>query len=540
MRTYIFKTIAIAMLLGFISSCENDKFFELTNPPEFPWLNITEFERAAVSPYSYAFHYEWGGHFTVSDRVIFDGVTDLIYHIPGSSANYPVNEIYNRQTNVEISRSNSSFVAGYRAIGIINAALDFYYENNEDPYPKASAAEIEHNLKRIVGELHFMRAYAYFHHTLRHCPAPGDPLFNTETILPLRKAFTNVEAAMNAEFVSTKAIYDFILEDMLKAIALLPERFVAGLHHPSYQYGRINKFGARAILARIYFRLGEWDKALEQLNIVIDQNGGAYKLDQDPIEAFNRSDNTHGNEVIWYALYSDVERGISPRDATLFTYLDYRALNGGHGEYFRRSTWHTYSMTNYMAKKLGWMDHLLNETEMAKRDKRYQQLYHRLEGNRGNVLDNPDVYEQQYTNVKEPRIWNDKYYRGADGQYTNVPVIRLAEMYLTRAIIHFESGNLSGAAEDLNIIRRRAWDASVAGTSYDDSDDFVTAANVNADLIELERIKELSYEGDRLLYLQALKLPLEPGDRTEAATVAFPHTGLYWPIPQTELDFRLN
>lgn len=540
MNNILIKITGFLFLMTGISACDHDDFFELTNPPEFPWLNITEFERAAVSPYNYSFYSDWGGHFFMGDRVIMDGLTDIIYHIPGSSANYPVNEVYNRQTNVEIQRANVSFAAGYRAIGLINAALDFYYGEDENPFPQASAADIQHNLKRIVGELHFMRAYAYFHHTLRHCPAPGDPEFETEKILPLRLDFTDAEAALNAEFVSTSAIYDVILEDLNIAIDMLPEGFIDGLHHPSYQYGRANRFVARAILSRVLFRLGKWDEALQQLNIIIDESGDRFSLDQDPIEAFNRSDASKGNEVIWKALYYDNEMGRSPADATLFTFLDYRAINGGHGEYFRRSTWHTYSMTNSVAKQFGWMDEELNETDAARRDKRYQQIYHRLEGNRGNILDDPGVYEQQYTNVKEPRIWNDRYFRAPDGQYSNVPVVRLAEMYLTRSIIRYENGNHQGAADDLNMVRRRAWDADVAGIEYDASEEFVTTATITSDMIHLERMKELGFEGDRLYYLQALRLPLPPGDREGIAEIPFPHAGLYWPIPQREQDFRLN
>lgn len=540
MKTYKLILIIFIGLALFTNSCEHEEFFELTNPPEFPWLNVTEFERAAVSPYNYSFYSDWGGHFAMADRVILDGVTDIIYHIPGSSASYPVLEIYNRQSMTNISRADVSFLAGYRSIGIINAALDFYYENDEDPYPNASASDKENNLKRIAGELHFMRAFAYFYHTLRHCPPPGDPGFETELILPLRKAFTDADAAMNAEFVSTRAIYDFILEDMGKAIELLPERYIAGLHHPSYEFGRANRFAARAVMARILFRLGNHDEALEHLNIIINQNGGLYSLDQDPIEAFNRSDASKGNEVIWDAIYYDEELGRSPSDFTLFTFLDYRAENGGHGDFFRRSTWHTYSMSNTMAQQLEWMDEGLNETETALRDKRYTQLFHRLEGHRGNLTDNPEEYEQQYTNITEPRIWNDKYFRAPKGQFSNVPVVRLAEMYLTRAIIRFNNGDLQGAADDLNVIRKRAWDAEIAGIGYEESEEFVTSANITSDMIHTERIKELSFEGDRLFYLQALEMPLPAGERETVDEIPFPHGNLYWPIPQQEEDFRLD
>lgn len=533
----LFAFIVLFSLL--FSGCEHEEFFELQNPPEFPWLNITEFERAAVSPYHISFMSDWGGHFAMADRVIFDSKSDIIYHIPESSANYPVLEQYNRQTFVNTDRTRVAFSAGYRSIGLINAALDFYYENNEDPFPNASEADKENNLKRIAGELHFMRAYAYFHHTLRHCPTPGDPAFSTEAIIPLRKAFTDADAAMNAEFVTTDVIYDFIVEDLETAIHLLPERYVAGMHHPSYEHGRANRFAAHTLMARVYFRLGDWDKTLEHLNIVINHNGGMYSLNQDPIEAFNRSDASKGNEVIWYALYYDKENSRGPYDATLFTFNDYRATNGGRGEYFRRSSWHTYAMSNSVAMQIGWMDDELNETDAAKYDKRYQQIYYRLEGNRGILADDPRVFEQQYTGVKEPRIWGDKYFKGPEGQHTNVPVFRLAELYLTRAIILFEQGNLQGAADDLNIVRRRAWDEEAAEIAYDNSEAFITAESITTEIIHNERIMELAFEGDRLFYLQAMQLPLNPGDREGVEPIPYPHENMYWVIPQIEQDFRL-
>ncbi|MGC9343872.1 MAG: hypothetical protein ACP5E3_14300, partial [Bacteroidales bacterium] len=114
--------------------CSED-FFELTNPPEFPWLNVEEFERAAVSPYHYSFFSGWGGHFFMADRVVRDCMTDLVYRIPGASANYFIEPVYQRQTDIDDGRNQQSFSSAYDAIGIINTALDFYYANDGNPYP---------------------------------------------------------------------------------------------------------------------------------------------------------------------------------------------------------------------------------------------------------------------------------------------------------------------------------------------------------------------------------------------------------------------
>jgi hypothetical protein len=92
----------------------------------------------------------------------------------------------------------------------------------------------------------------------------------------------------------------------------------------------------------------------------------------------------------------------------------------------------------------------------------------------------------------------------------------------------------------MNIIRKRAWDETLAGIPYEDSDSYMTAGSITAEDIHGERLKELGFEGDRLLYLQALRLPIEPGDRVGVQPIEFPYENLYWPIPQNELDFKIE
>lgn len=532
--------LVLVFILISLESCEQNDFFTLTNPPENPWLNVGEFERAAVSPYNYAFCVDWGGGYFMQSRVVFDVMTDVLYRIPGASANWPIDVVYNRQTQVEADRVVNTFKEAYQAIGICNAALDFYYEKKENPYPNASRDDVEKNLKRIVGELHFMRAFSYYHLLLMFAPAPADPDFKSKEVLPYRVSFANAEQASKPVYATADTLYNVVLNDLLKAKKLLPDKYASGMH-PSYQYGRANKFAARAMLARVYFRLGEFNKALAELDTIIDQNNGEYSLNEIPIEAFRHDNPQRGKEVIWYALYYDVQKGAIPKEATLFTYLDYRATNGGHGPYHRRSTWHTFSMSNDAAKRIGWMDSENHITDNALTDLRYKQLYWRLEGNCGTPgCGDPEYYEMQYTQVKEPHIWGDKYFRGTDGRFTNVPVIRLAEMYLTRAILRYRQGNLTGAANDLNVVRKRAWDVAATGIPFEDSDAFMTAATITEEAIHLERIKELAFEGDWLIYCENLALPVLPGERPGTEVVQPPYNGLYWVVPQEELDFRSN
>jgi starch-binding outer membrane protein, SusD/RagB family len=515
------KYTLTTLILVFTFSCNNEAFFELTNPPEFPWLNVNQLEMAAVTPYHLTFGSDWGSYWQ-NYCLLSDCMSDVIYLLPNTSADIPYSEMYYRTTDVRVGKTDGMFVDIYQTIGACNAALDFYAENNDMPFPNSTEKDLE-NLLRIKGELLFMKAYAYFIAVKVFAPDPSSPEYKTLDILPLRREFPkNIEQANNAEFGTAAEIYEIIQSELVKAKDLLPGQFSAGLHHPSYQYGRANKMAAAFLLMQVYMQLGEYQHALDESNFII--NSGYYSLDQDPLEAFSHSDPEKGNEVIWYVLYyDDVKKSI----AKVFTSMNkshYTAINGGRGASWSRCPWNQFCMSHSVAKYIGWMDENLAETEEALKDKRYLQLYYRLEGNNGDPQADEKVYETQYPHIKLPYIWGDKYFRGIDGRYTNVPVMRLAEVYLTRSILRLKTGDLAGALADVNIVRGRAG--------------LIPLNEVTEDLIEKERIKELAFEGDRLSYLMALKKSIDPGDRENVQPVQPAYENFFWKIPQLELDMQ--
>jgi len=513
------KIISGIFLVLLFTTCSNEDFFELTNPPEFPWLNMDELERGVVAPYNLTFSSQWGNYFG-NDRLLFECMSDAVYLLPNTSADIPFQEMYGRTTEVQINKTDGGFQDSYKTITHANSVLDFLEANDFQPFPNPSNADLE-NLRRIQGEMLFMRAYAYFYLTRRHCPVPGSPIFTSEEILPLRLTTPlSAEAANEAEYVTTDVIYNQIISDLQQAKELLPEQYIAGLHHISYQQGRATRYAAAAMLARVLFQMGDVDKALPELDYVIS---GPFDLSEDPIEAFNKDYAEDGLEVIWASSNHDRIIATTNKVPTSMNYSDYRVTNGGRGEYHKRCTWNQFPMSHAILQQIGWMDENLGETEDALQDKRYQQLYWRLEGNPGTTAADPTEYEMQYPHVKDPMVWGDKYYRGTDGQFTNVPIIRLPEMLLTRAIIRFRKGDIAGAAEDVNAVRSRAG--------------LEPLVTVTAQDIHHERIKELAFEGDRLHYLQALQLPIPAGDRDEEV-IEYPYENLYWKLPQSELDFK--
>lgn len=515
------KYVLATVVLIFTVSCDNEAFFELTNPPEFPWQNVNQLEMAAVTPYHLTFSSDWGSYWQ-NYCLLTDCMSDVVFLLPNTSADIPYSEMYYRTTDVRTGKTDGMFGDIYQTIGACNAALDFYSANDDMPFANPTENELA-NLSRIKGELHFMKAFAYFIAVKIFAPDPSSPDFETLDILPLRREFPkDIQQANDVEFGSAAEIYEIILEELTSARELLPEQFIAGIHHPSYQYGRANKMAAAFLLMQVYMQLGDLQNALNESSFII--NSGYYALDQDPLEAFSHSDPEKGNEVIWYALYYDDVKNSIPKVFTSMTKSHYTAVNGGRAENWSRCPWNQFSMSHSAAQYIGWMDENLDETEEARGDKRYRQLYYRLEGNNGDPQADPTVYETQYAHIKLPYIWGDKYFRGVDGRYTNVPVMRLAEVYLTRSILRLKTGDTAGALADLNVIRVRAG--------------LEPLNEINEEHIEKERIKELAFEGDRLSYLMAFEKPVGKGDRKDVQPVQPPYSTLIWKVPQLELDMQ--
>lgn len=114
-------------------------------------------------------------------------------------------------------------------------------------------------------------------------------------------------------------------------------------------------------------------------------------------------------------------------------------------------------------------------------------------------------------------------------QFNDQAYLRLAETYLLKAEAQYRLGNLSGAAETLNIIRRRA-NAQV-----------ITAQDVTIDFILDERSRELIHEEHRRYTLLRTGKWLErvsQYNNNGGQTAALRDTLL--PIPQTVIDANLS
>ncbi len=114
-------------------------------------------------------------------------------------------------------------------------------------------------------------------------------------------------------------------------------------------------------------------------------------------------------------------------------------------------------------------------------------------------------------------------YGTADADNNNITLFRLAEMYLIRAEARVQQAKLTDAAEDVNVLRRRAKAPTVNATNQADM----------LLVIERERLYELAFEGHRWYDL------VRTG-RAKAVMSAFSPNwkDAYerWPVPQTEIQ----
>lgn len=113
---------------------------------------------------------------------------------------------------------------------------------------------------------------------------------------------------------------------------------------------------------------------------------------------------------------------------------------------------------------------------------------------------------------------------GIDGLYTTkwsrlysvLPVVRLSEMYLTRAEANLQAGTTVGATplEDVNTVRERSHASTLNA--------------VTAKAIAEERFRELAFEGDKFWTIKRLKM--------NAGSRPYNDPKLILPIPQREMD----
>ncbi|MCG8323502.1 MAG: RagB/SusD family nutrient uptake outer membrane protein [Cytophagales bacterium] len=317
---------------------------------------------------------------------------------------------------------------------------------------------------QLEGEARLIRAFCHFY------------LTNLWGDVPL---VTTTDFRINASALRTPKVdvYGQVIEDLKTAETLLAGdyRFSEG------DRSRPNRSAATALLARVYLYLQDWANAETATSTVI--SNPAYGLVGELNEVFL----ANSSEAIWQ-LSSTWETGLNTRDGGAFI-LD--------------------APPNFIALN----DEIIGAFEAGD---------DRLTDWIGSFTEGPDTWYYPFK------------YKIADGGNNGTPIteylmiIRLAEMHLIRAEARARQNNVTGAQEDLNIIRHRA---TLGNTPASDQASLLLA-------IEHERRMELFTEwGHRWLDLKRtgrasdLLRPIKPG---------WQPTDELYPIPLAEIGDNPN
>lgn len=439
---------------------------------------------------------DWGLLDVDAFRTIESDEVEFKQFATGSSAgNNRVNAFYERDRNEnDFNALTFTYRGGYNTIVSANNVLEIY-KNNGGPFNDENKAWGD----RITGEAYFLRAFGHFYLARLFAPPyssdPNKPGIITWDRPPL--------SAIDLKAKSTlKETYEFIISDLKKAIQLLPEKYVASTD-PSTYADRAQKDAARALLAEVYFSMGApfWTAgldgdggALEQVNTILGPNANPkYPLEQTNLKGVftYKTSGGRSSETIFHVSFFQNNAWRIPRNAAMFSEI---ASN-------RRRA---FAVSKTVLNTLGW-----SNQATANLDKRYVNWYKRYEAGQD------PTYKTDY--VDPYNVWCFKF---------NVPTssyvaFRSPEFYLMRATILLTTNNTQ-ARDDLNVLRSRAGLLPHLGA--------VTQADIDSELL-----KEMGFEGKRLMFLIAQKRPIPPGVRS-GGDIPYDDMSLVRKTPQQELE----
>ncbi len=472
MKILSVKYITVVLLTGFmLTSC--DKYLDIeprqeinaetaiNNADDLQLLLISAYEGIKGTRGTSEGGELYGGSFNFASEMIA-GTNDVIWRGTFEEQR----EFYAKAITTGNLMVRDTWIRGYEVINIVNIVLS-KLDVVEDAVEKA---RLEGEAKAIRGMIYFefARLWGLPYEAGQNNSQPAVPLIITPTI--------EASDVTSPERASVEQVYDRVITDLLEA-----ENLLDGL---GTNEGYISSYAASAVLSRIYLQQGRYEEAAQKADRVI--HSGLYDLESDPLAAFNNK--AFVSEDV-FAIRQNETSNYGENNSGLATH--YASLAGqGRGD----------------------IDITQNFLELFNNNDR-----------RGGLMTNTVPGVTQIDNV------TDMFYIGisdlgsggiATAKYgdsrRNFPVIRLAEMYLTRAEGNFEAGTSHGAAplEDINTIRTRAQTNPLP--------------NVDRDAIRMERYLELCWEGFRLHDLKRWK--------DNIGEYSYNAGNLILPVPEREIE----
>jgi hypothetical protein len=532
MKKYSIIYFALAIIL-LTASCKKDYLDE--NPPSsYTPISLNDslgYEAALVGLYNHT-----STIFSYSDRQGWLSVWQVGTDVANATANQEGIEIpfynYSQLTPTDPAAAYM-WNRNYILINQTNVILD--------GVANPSLTSVSANGKnQINAEAKFFRAYAYNNLATLY---GGVPIIEHALSVP-KIDFTRA---------TLEEVNNLIVADLTAAAASLPDIDAVKSNSKGKLFGRANKFMAMQLLAEVYLRIGKPDLAEVQAQAIVNSNKfslvksrygtktalpGDYYSDMFQVGNLRRS---QGNtEAIWVLEQENptaVPGGItgSPQQRRVWG-AQYYAMNGmaladslgGRAvARLRLSNWVLYGLYKN------------NDIRNSKYNLRRRYYYNDPTNTAlfGKIVPytGPDTLFRIAPSITK---WgqfdpNDTF---GFASIKDFMLMRLGETYLLLAEAQFKQGKTQLAADNLNVLRQRAFaDYPTSGK--------LSASEITLNLILDERVRELIGEENRRMTLMRTGTLIERSLRLNSNDAQHPTVGLttkanLLPIPLTEIQLN--
>jgi starch-binding outer membrane protein, SusD/RagB family len=417
-------------------------------------------------------------------------------------------ELYKQTLTPTSSRVRQMWENSYFAINRINSTVDRIGAMTDAQIPPEDRAN-------FVAQAKFLRAGLYFDMVVAW---ENIPLLKNEI-----KDLSNSEA-LKVKQASPKEVYEFIIQDLQEAEAVLPVAQGAG---------RATKGAAQSLLAKVYlqmtgFPLNETDKfglAKEKLQKVI--TSGTYAILDNYSDVFALE--KEQNKEIVFAI-GHAGPGLNQGGLVSSYYGPNGSLNNGGG----------------------WNSGYINLEFEASYDRKDVRLRQNVAKHNANDYTPDQGFSNPNSWSNQPDSWKAwKWFRPRNNTWANdtpfdSPYIRYADVLLLYAEALNGQGILTQTDIDqtVNVLRKRA--RGINATAVPDM--VLSNSAANATEILLERRHELCFEGWRRhdlirfgVYEATIKAIDEVGtNRGDNPGPFYTPDKIRWPIPNSEILINTN
>jgi starch-binding outer membrane protein, SusD/RagB family len=368
--------------------------------------------------------------------------------------NPPMQEIDNLTYAADNALINELWIGYYDIVSSANYAI------HQMPLFEAALQSSSNKMyaKQCQGEAKTIRAYAYFNLTRLFGKVPiVDTTLTSEQLGQLTQA-------------TTAKLYDFIEKDLEEAIQVLPESY------SSDWSGRITKYSAMALKAKVHLYQNEWDSVASLTDKIIVS--GRFDLLTDFREVFS-VDGENGKESLFEIQSSDLGKSTGEQ-----TYIEYAYEQGPRG-----NTPSNMQGWGFCVPSQNLIDFFAARGEVIRPATTL--LY------RGTKTPEGDSIKKACTNpvyngkVYTPSAYNDWSYNGYGFDH-NIRILRYAEVLLMYAEAKVQGATVAticglSADDAINQVRDRAGLTPLSGATLQEIWD--------------ERRAELAMEEDRFFDL---------------------------------------